>query len=502
MIQKLSNYLVNIFLVLLGTISLIGAVTELAVMQNKLSVTKNILFTSLVLVIVCIFIFRKQVKNLVELCCASKYIFNVIFLVIFCGLIFYQLNMIQALTGIMEFDPAFIYSLILHKPIVGSSYFSWYPNLLLLLNIENVVYHLLDNPNIYFFLKSLNVINLFLIDAGLMLIFLILNKQLNKKYAFITLLMAILIFGLTPYIAIPYSDNWAFFLMSIYIFLLSTIYNKKQFHFNIIPIIFIGIDSALLYKMKPSTIIVLIATIVVLFVTILSKGKQYLNFQNIKKQLLILFLFIMPFLLTISTCDYFVDNNNLIKIEKNSSAGPLHFMAMGLHGDGGYWWDFNSKDESLPPKDRKGYEIKVIKKDIRDFGTLNNFINFLIKKQQKNSSLGSWQRETGPVTWNLSPKLRVKNHFQSLLRKLFVQNEYFQWNGALVFIQIFWVFVIAFMILSYRCSNSFAQLLKYTVVGGYLFLLLFEGGTSRYMIQYLPVVLVLSSYGMKKIFSK
>lgn len=64
MIQKLSNYLVNIFLALLGTISLIGAVTELAVMQNKLSVTKNILFTSLVLVIVCIFIFRKQVKNL------------------------------------------------------------------------------------------------------------------------------------------------------------------------------------------------------------------------------------------------------------------------------------------------------------------------------------------------------------------------------------------------------------------------------------------------------
>ena len=194
MIQKLSNYLVNIFLVLLGTISLIGAVTELAVMQNKLSVTKNILFTSLVLVIVCIFIFRKQVKNLVELCCASKYIFNVIFLVIFCGLIFYQLNMIQALTGIMEFDPAFIYSLILHKPIVGSSYFSWYPNLLLLLNIENVVYHLLDNPNIYFFLKSLNVINLFLIDAGLMLIFLTVNKQLNNKYAFITLLIAILIF--------------------------------------------------------------------------------------------------------------------------------------------------------------------------------------------------------------------------------------------------------------------------------------------------------------------
>lgn len=95
--------------------------------------------------------------------------------------------------------------------------------------------------------------------------------------------MAILIFGLTPYIAIPYSDNWAFFLMSIYIFLLSTIYDKKQFHFNIISIIFIGIDSALLYKIKPSTIIVLIATIVVLFVTILSKGKRYLNFQNVKK---------------------------------------------------------------------------------------------------------------------------------------------------------------------------------------------------------------------------
>ena len=291
--------------------------------------------------------------------------------------------MIQALTGIMEFDPAFIYSLILHKPIVGSSYFSWYPNLLLLLNIENVVYHLLDNPNIYFFLKSLNVINLFLIDAGLMLIFLTVKKQLNKKYAFITLLMAILIFGLTPYIAIPYSDNWAFFLMSLYIFLLSTMYDKRQFHFNFISIICIGMDSALLYKIKPSTIIILIATIVVLFVIILNEGKQYLNLQNVKKQLLILLLFVMPFLLTISVCDYFADNNNLVKIEKNRSAGPLHFMAMGLHGDGGYWWDFNSKAESLSPKDRKDYEIMVIKEDIRDFRTLNNFADFLIKNNRE-----------------------------------------------------------------------------------------------------------------------
>lgn len=45
------------------------------------------------------------------------------------------------------------------------------------------------------------------------------------------------------------------------------------------------------------------------------------------------------------------------------------------------------------------------------------------------------------------------------------------------------------------------QLLKYTVIGFFVFLLLFEGGRSRYIIQFLPFLLILSSIGVDNFIS-
>ena len=208
-----------------------------------------------------------------------------------------------------------------------------------------------------------------------------------------------------------------------------------------------------------------------------------------------LLLFIIPFSLTYSICNYYANNNGLVKIEKGQGASPLHFMAMGLHGDGQYWESFNNKDWSLPKSERKSYDIKIIKQDIRELNSLSSIGNFIITKQQHNSSLASWQRNTGPVSWNLSPKLKLKNNFQKELRKIFVKNNFFYWNGYLIFVQLVWVIVILLIILSYPIKDYFVQILKYTIVGGFLFLLLFEGGVSRYMIQYLPFIITLVPYG-------
>lgn len=43
------------------------------------------------------------------------------------------------------------------------------------------------------------------------------------------------------------------------------------------------------------------------------------------------------------------------------------------------------------------------------------------------------------------------------------------------------------------------KLLKYTVLGGMAFLLILEGGRSRYLIQFLPYIIMLSAYGWSHI---
>ena len=500
-IQKISNWIVNLFLIVLITISLIGAVEQLAVMQGMLSVKKNIIYTFLIILGVFIYIFWSKIKNIVNYIIFTKRVYYITFLVIWLILIIYQLNMIESLTGTMDLDPAFLYNLILDKPTIGHFYYSWAPNLLLLLNLEKVIYHILGKPYIYIYLKDLNYINMILIDSSLILIYFTIKKQINRKYAFFTFLVGVALYGITPYIAIPYSDNWAFWSCSLFIFLLSIIYDNSRWNINRpIVLVALGIIGALFFKIKPSTAIALIATILILSVISISNRKKLVHSKTkIKHFLKVLFLLIIPFSLTYSICNYYANNNGLVKIEKGQGASPLHFMAMGLHGDGQYWESFNNKDWSLPKSERKSYDIEIIKQDIRELNSLSSISNFVITKQQHNSSLASWQRNTGPVSWNLSPKLKLRNNFQKELRKVFIKNNFFYWNGYLVFVQLVWVIAILLIILSYPVKDYFVQILKYTVVGGFLFLLLFEGGVSRYMIQYLPFIITLIPYGVLSI---
>lgn len=46
-----------------------------------------------------------------------------------------------------------------------------------------------------------------------------------------------------------------------------------------------------------------------------------------------------------------------------------------------------------------------------------------------------------------------------------------------------------------RDGNEWSRILFLTMVGGFLYLLLFEGGRSRYLIQYLPALVPLAAWG-------
>ncbi|OXE60580.1 hypothetical protein ADH69_08455 [Limosilactobacillus reuteri] len=51
-----------------------------------------------------------------------------------------------------------------------------------------------------------------------------------------------------------------------------------------------------------------------------------------------------------------------------------------------------------------------------------------------------------------------------------------------------------------KVDNSLV--IKLTILGGFIFLLLFEGGRSRYLIQFLPYLITLSSLGISQFLDK
>lgn len=53
--------------------------------------------------------------------------------------------------------------------------------------------------------------------------------------------------------------------------------------------------------------------------------------------------------------------------------------------------------------------------------------------------------------------------------------------------------IIFVLLFSFQKGGFIIQTLRMALVGGFIFLLLFEGGRSRYLVQFLPIILILTA---------
>jgi hypothetical protein len=72
------------------------------------------------------------------------------------------------------------------------------------------------------------------------------------------------------------------------------------------------------------------------------------------------------------------------------------------------------------------------------------------------------------------------------------------------FSQILWVgisfLVFSFSLISFNYQKLFYFWLKLSLIGSFLFLLIFEGGSSRYLIQFFPFLLMCAALGGEWLF--
>ncbi len=93
-----------------------------------------------------------------------------------------------------------------------TDYFSCNPNTFMLLAVEHWFWLIFGQPNMHTFVVMLNYVNIVLIDGGIVFLALAVKNLLWSTWGFwISLIMGTLVFGITPWVSLPYSDNWAFF---------------------------------------------------------------------------------------------------------------------------------------------------------------------------------------------------------------------------------------------------------------------------------------------------
>lgn len=159
-----------------------------------------------------------------------------------------------------------------------------------------------------------------------------------------------------------------------------------------------------------------------------------------------------------------------------------------MTGDGGYSPEADLMMGKLPTKkEKEAYSIAKIKQTLRQRGL--GYGQFLIAKHGRNTADASfsWLLE-GHFFKNRADNQRVKSGIAS-----FVYPQGDNLDNFRFVAQIAWIVLLTLVAFGWREQRLLVQALRLGMIGGFLFLLIFEGGRSRYLIQFLPMLLLIAT---------
>ncbi|MFD0898607.1 glycosyltransferase family protein [Loigolactobacillus binensis] len=377
-------------------------------------------------------------------------------------------------------------------------YFSVNPNNLGLLFIERVLFLLAQALGLANFKLILNGVNLVLIDAAIFLIGLTLKTYLHKKQHWSLLPLCFL---LAPWIVVFYSDTAVLVFVALMILLVYTGAQrvkqpayplKKLIGFSLL----FGGATFFAYILKPSAIIFVLAVVLeLLYCLVWSPQKQYWRALLFSRRVLILFAVTwLTFGGLKLTEQVILSQQTLVSVNQEKAMLPSHFVLMGMNpktGGGYSGADYNRSSSYPDPKSQQRANLRLIKQRLQHFGVVG-YIKFLIHKNYNNSS-------DGTLGWSNDNQLGEP----SLKQHHFIRSFFFIYGSrqAVYFVaaQIIWIGILLGVIFSWLDSSVFARSLRLSLFGTLLFLLLFEGGRSRYLIQALPMIYILAVIGWTRV---
>lgn len=450
---------------------------------NFSGTTKTTIRFLLALIILASLLAIKKIRNFCSLVFISHgYITSLLLLF---GVFFLQIQFVHTISPEIGFDPRNIFST-LHNPnnAFYKTYFSIYPNNLFMLLSEK---KLLDTFHLIATWHNLDKITLVLVDFSALLNILTIHilKQRKTICAIYIHIVWLLLF---PMIIVPYTDTWILPAISLYVLCYCIIVNTN-IHLSLKALVslIMGVAIVVTYFLKPSGIIPFIAICLIELLYLLRAKNQAKIFR------LSTWIVVLASLLSISvsyyTINHTISNQKLVAVTPGRETPALHFISIGMGPWGGYiHYEEDAMKNLKTVNERKTYSKKMIKKRMHKRGALG-YIKFLLQKHSNNTADGSfgWLNEYQYINSPIK-KGTSAYKFQKFLYPGGKKVGDFRFAA-----QLFWLFLLSSILLGFGYQTKFSKVLRLGILGGFLFLLIFEGGRSRYLIQFLPLFLMLAS---------
>ncbi|HFU4188854.1 TPA: hypothetical protein ACGO8C_000339 [Streptococcus suis] len=434
--------------------------------------------------------FHKLFKRIFTYLLAKKWI-------VLAGLVSFQLFITFTSLRLASADTTIVYNLAVDPNFAAQSdYIAINPNNFLFL-IWYKLNHIIFKDNMLFVLAVWNV---GFIDLAILVSYLTTKRLGSQLWADIQFVLMILIIGFSPQYIYTYSDPLALFLVSCLIASISYSFQK----FNWISSILSGILVALAFGVRPPVMIFIIAGLIV-FVFKLFKEKQ-LKKTTLKS----LILMAIGFAIINTSSKILLNNQTFVRYEPNYSRTLLYYVNLGLTYSGNQHSEISPEVMSATGENRNKEAIKEIKKRIDNY-QYNSFVGHIFFKFYwiTNEGMFGWLQEQvlseeSPIIVPWLEQIQQTKLASKVRQFIYVSGSSYSFYARIL--QIIWIIIVLGIALYswkyFSLESNYLLWMQITIFGGLLFLMIFEGGRTRYLIQFLPAITTVSSAGISKFLSR
>ena len=363
-------------------------------------------------------------------------------------------------------------------------YFTRYPNnrltMVMLAAIYKIAHVVLGITSVKSYVIVSIIINAIFIEASFVLTYILARKIKDEKFAFMTTILLVLMFPLLGYTSIYYTDTLSLLFFPLIILLYKRFNDSK----NIVYLLLISMLSVIGFQIK-ATVIFALFTIII---DIVFKN----NIKSIAKYIAIL-------IISFGCINMAVDtglNKSLHITQKDIDKYEFphtHHIMMMLQGEGGYKTEEVIYTASFPTyNERKAANIKVIKRRVKKKGFGGITKHLFYTKVKRTWTDGNFAADN---YLSRGPKYNSTKIYTNFWHSLYTYTGS-RHNIYLVYTTTYWIVCMYGLILSaiYSKKEDINQLIKMIILILALFLTIWECH-PRYIVQAIPIIVLLSNYG-------
>ncbi|WP_447466124.1 glycosyltransferase family 39 protein [Streptococcus respiraculi] len=385
-----------------------------------------------------------------------------------------------------------------------SNYLTRNPNNLALFLYARGLYHLFGQATIW----VLQVLGILYMNGTAYILYRVGRDFFSQEVADCLFSLYLVLLGFSPYVIQTYTDitSLPFLAGQLYV-MVALLQENRPIHQRLIGV---GVVTAVASLLRPTALISVIAFSMVLFF----KG----NWKRFAHAMAIL---VCGFGLVFGSLSYGMNQQKEVKIvhDEALAKGLTTFINLGLTYSGTDQEDMKKGLlQYIAPERRSDYnngmfaqanELKEIKRRLHAY-TPVSFMGHLGYKFENTLYDGAlnwlYTKPEDEKTPLVSPLyVSTKDHaVAEVIRQSVIEydGKYYATYKAIK--QVVWLMAVLGLVGAvwrYRADDTI-NFLSLAIFGGLLFLMIFEGGKTRYLLQFFPQILLLSSLGLTRLCNK